>query len=100
MKSKDPKDTNYMFFMKEGKFCIDASKECSCHSRGVFMTTLGRGLNHSRKNFNVKAKKKTLDRNTVILLEATRCINKDEELLFDYGVKTGEDGKQIDWLKQ
>ncbi|KAH3697596.1 hypothetical protein DPMN_085099 [Dreissena polymorpha] len=59
------------------------------------MTTLGRGLNHSRKNFNVKAKKKTLDGNTVILLVATRCINKDE-LLFDYGVKTGEDGEQID----
>ena len=64
------------------------------------MTTLGRGLNHSHKNFNVKAKKKTLDGNTVILLVATRCINKDEELLFDYGVKTREDGKQIDWLKQ
>ncbi|KAH3889385.1 hypothetical protein DPMN_013439 [Dreissena polymorpha] len=86
MKSQDPRDTNYMFFLKEGKICIDASKQCNCHSRKKFMATPGRALNHSAKRFNLKAKAVELDSTTIILLQEIRAKNKDEELLCDYGV--------------
>ncbi|KAH3738576.1 hypothetical protein DPMN_045214 [Dreissena polymorpha] len=94
MTSQDPRDTNYMFFMKEGKICIFASKQCCCHSRNKFIATPGRALNHSAKRFNLKAKAVELDGTTSILLQATRAIDKDDELLFDFGVRKGKDGEK------
>ncbi|KAH3859566.1 hypothetical protein DPMN_102383 [Dreissena polymorpha] len=100
MRSTDPQATNYMLFLKEGKICIDASNQCSCHSRAQFMGTYGRHMNHSAKMWNVKPKAVDLDGTTVVLLTAIRDIKAGEELLFDYGVRRGEDGEDIGWLKK
>ncbi|KAH3801836.1 hypothetical protein DPMN_155498 [Dreissena polymorpha] len=63
------------------------------------MDTYGRHMNHSAKRCNVKPKAVELQGTTIILLQAIRDIDSDEELLFAYGVRKGEDGEHIDWLK-
>ncbi|KAH3850151.1 hypothetical protein DPMN_092557 [Dreissena polymorpha] len=100
MRSTDSMATNYMLFLKQGKICIDAANQCSCHSRAEFMKTYGRHMNHSAKMWNVKPKAVDLAGTTVILLLAIRDVKAGEELLFDYGVRRGEDGEDIDWLKK
>ncbi|KAH3850180.1 hypothetical protein DPMN_092586 [Dreissena polymorpha] len=54
MRSTDSMATNYMLFLKQGKICIDAANQCSCHSRAEFMKTYGRHINNLAKMWNVK----------------------------------------------
>ncbi|XP_034048782.1 uncharacterized protein LOC117529976 [Thalassophryne amazonica] len=97
--------TGYMFFYsKDGqRMCLDAhAATCSCHPD---RQTFGRMINHSRKKANVRPRLFSLDfdGNTrdVMLFLAMRDIKKDEEILFDYGVKRHSfcgEGLDLDWI--
>ncbi|KAH3847878.1 hypothetical protein DPMN_090213 [Dreissena polymorpha] len=50
--------------------------------------------------WNVKPKAVDLDGTSLVLLLAIRDVKAGEELLFAYGVRRGEDGEDIDWLKK
>ncbi|XP_049325733.1 N-lysine methyltransferase KMT5A-A-like [Astyanax mexicanus] len=83
-------EAGYMFFFKAGgrDLCIDAQTfPCKCHPHA---DTIGRRMNHSRKNPNVKPMHCTLlvdgEDKDVILFRALKDIPVDTELKFDYGV--------------
>lgn len=81
-------DAGNIFFFKD--HCIDAQPQhCGCHPD---TRTVGRLINHSRKNPNLKPVHCVLkvdgqDRD-VILFKALRDISVDTELLFDYRVNS------------
>lgn len=73
-----------LFFFRDR--CIDAQTfPCECHPS---RDTVGRRINHSKKNFNVKPVHCTMKfpegERDVILFQATKDIATDEELRFDY----------------
>ncbi|KAH3724875.1 hypothetical protein DPMN_050702 [Dreissena polymorpha] len=101
MKNGEPRQTNYMFFFRVPsgrKWCIDGAMFCGCHPLYEFLATPRWCINHSRKDFNLKPYVYTLDDKPVVLLKAVFDIKEKEELLFDYGVRKGEDGEPIEWL--
>lgn len=91
----------YLFFFRD--LCIDAQTfPCECHPS---QDTVGRRMNHSRKNPNVKpvhCKMKFPDgERDIILFQATKDIAINTELVFDYGVKRqsfGGEALSLDWL--
>ncbi|XP_034551746.1 uncharacterized protein LOC117821512 [Notolabrus celidotus] len=82
--------TGYMFFYRNTKgqpMCIDAhSALCECHPE---RETVGRFINHSKAAANLRPRLYTVvtdgEEKDVILFLATRDIEVNEELLFDYG---------------
>ncbi|CAL9688300.1 unnamed protein product [Knipowitschia caucasica] len=99
-------ETGYMFFFQNAKgegFCIDAhSEHCICHPG---MQTLGRLINHSKKRANIKPRHCTYKidgkEKDHVLFIATRALEVDEEVKFDYGVSKksfGGEGEQLNWL--
>lgn len=96
-------DNWYYYQTKVGWF--DAQKDrCDCHPE---MSTYGRKINHSKKNPNLKPVLCQMQLNPgekksyVILFQAMRKIEVNEELLFDYAVHMrsfGGEAKGMDWL--
>uniref|UniRef100_A0A8C5GSL6 SET domain-containing protein n=1 Tax=Gouania willdenowi TaxID=441366 RepID=A0A8C5GSL6_GOUWI len=84
-------ETGYMFFYKDKRgrcMSMDAQKEyCECHPE---MQTVGRHINHAGEGANLKTRLYTVDTDgeekDVILFIASKHIEVNEELLFDYGV--------------
>ncbi|MEQ2176415.1 hypothetical protein GOODEAATRI_027730, partial [Goodea atripinnis] len=75
----------YLFFVKD--LCIDAKTfPCECHPD---KETLGRKINHSKKNANVKPVHSKMQfpdgTKDIILFKAIKDICIDEEIKFDYG---------------
>lgn len=85
--STSEEETGYMFFFKNQRgqpMCIDAhATVCECHPE---RETVGRFINHSQSNANLKPRSYVVDGRDVILFLATRDIEVNEELLFHYGV--------------
>jgi len=98
-KSLPAEDSNYMyFFIHDSKRpCIDASTvPCSCHPN--VPTTFGRLINHSATEPNLKSRKLVLNNRVHLLLTATRDIAPMEELYYDYGVRTVDEGNRLEFL--
>ena len=98
-KSLSAEDSNYMyFFVHDSKrLCIDASTvPCSCHPD--VPTTLGRLIKHSATEPNLKGRRLVLNNRVHLLLTATRDIAPMEELFFDYGVRTDDEGNRLEFL--
>jgi hypothetical protein len=63
-------------------YSIDATEEpkrCS---------SLGRLVNHGRKDYNAKMKVQEIDQSVCLCLYACRDIEAGEEILYNYGLKT------------
>ncbi|KAK2814202.1 hypothetical protein Q5P01_000706 [Channa striata] len=83
-------EMGYLFFFTSGsqQLCINTQTHpCRCHPT---METMGRKMNHSKNNLNVKPQhckiKFPEGEKDTLLLVAARDIAVDEELRFDYGV--------------
>ena len=86
----------FMFHFKyrDTNWCIDGTKETQ-------WTGFGRYLNHSKKSSNIKSKLVSdVDGNPHIVFFATRNIEPEEELLFDYGERDNVALNNFPWLKQ
>ncbi|MEQ2201261.1 hypothetical protein XENOCAPTIV_009901 [Xenoophorus captivus] len=91
----------YLCFVKD--LCIDAKTfPCECHPD---KETLGRKINHSKKNANVKPVHSKMQfpdgTKDIILFKAIKDICIDEEIKFDYGVHRksyGGEGQDLEWL--
>lgn len=72
------KTMSYAFFFKyqEKNYCIDATYDDG---------SIGRLINHSKGNRNVKPKIVVLGKTPHIVFEAIRDIEPEEEILYDYG---------------
>ncbi|XP_023322755.1 WD repeat-containing protein 43 isoform X2 [Eurytemora carolleeae] len=79
----------YYFKYKDKQYCIDATKETG---------RLGRLVNHSCKAPNCVPKVFTLNNIPRVILVALQDIEKDTELLFDYGDRCKESLKNHPWL--
>uniref|UniRef100_A0A8C5GYJ3 SET domain-containing protein n=1 Tax=Gouania willdenowi TaxID=441366 RepID=A0A8C5GYJ3_GOUWI len=99
-------ETGYMFFYKDktGRcMCMDAHAQyCECHPE---MQTVGRHINHAGEGANLKTRLYTVDidgeEKDVILFIASKNIEVNEELSFDYGVNKssfGGEGENRAWL--
>lgn len=105
LKSTQDNNNYYLFFFSSGekKLCIDAQTfPCKCHPD---IETIGRKLNHSRKNPNVKPVHCLMQfpegEKDVILFRAMKDIPVDEEIRFDYGVNRKSfrgEGLDLQWL--
>lgn len=82
----------YMFYFKvDGKrYCIDATEEDN---------SIGRIINHSINNANVKAKSAVVDGTPRLFFIATKDIARGEELLVDYGDRRKDVMEENPWLK-
>lgn len=80
----------YMFFIEKGRMCIDAT-----HSK-----TIGRLLNHSRKNPNLKPKIDPDSDTHCVRFHSTRNIKAGEELLWDYREEDEETLNALPWLRE
>ena len=79
----------YYFKYKDKQYCIDATQETG---------RLGRLVNHSCKAPNCVPKVFTLNNIPRVILVALKDIEKDTELLFDYGDRCKESLKNHPWL--
>lgn len=79
----------YYFTHRNKQYCIDATQET-----GRF----GRLVNHSRKAPNCIPKVFTLNDEPRVILVARHDIEKDTELLYDYGDRCKESFKNHPWL--
>ena len=87
----------YFFVHDSKRLCIDASTvPCSCHPD--VPTTLGRLIKHSATEPNLKGRRLVLNNRVHLLLTATRDIAPMEELFFDYGVRTDDEGNRLEFL--
>ena len=88
----DPKAGSYMYYFRTDKksYCLDATAETG---------RLGRLVNHSKKNANLKPKVHMLANKPHIIMLASRDIKAGEELLFDYGDTSKASLVQNPWLK-
>ncbi|KAK2814570.1 hypothetical protein Q5P01_000189 [Channa striata] len=92
-------EMGYLYFFTSGsqQLCINAQTHpCRCHPT---METMGRKMNHSKNNLNVKPQhckiKFPEGEKDTLLLVAARDIAVDEELRFDYGAqRTVRPGRQ------
>ena len=100
-------EPGYLFFFKAGErdLCIDTQTfPCECHPDA---DTIGRRINHSRKNPNLKPMQCVLmvdgEAKQVILFRALVDIPVDKELKFDYGVNRKSfrgESLDLDWLDE
>jgi histone-lysine N-methyltransferase SETD8 len=79
----------YFFKWKNQTFCVDSS---------VDNGRLGRLVNHSIENANLKAKVFDHKGEPRILFFAIKDINPGDELLYDYGERRPEVVKDFPWL--
>lgn len=87
----------YQFQFESKKFWIDAVAPCECHPDKKLK---GRMLNNSRKNPNVIPRVKFIQERPHILLYTKKDIEKNEELLFDYGAYKDSHSAQHSWMKE
>ncbi|KAM4617088.1 lysine methyltransferase 5Ab [Polymixia lowei] len=89
--AQDPETGCYMYYFQyQGKtFCVDATKETS---------RLGRLINHS-KNGNCQTRLHDIDGRPHLILVASKDIEADEELLYDYGDRSKASISAHPWLK-
>ncbi|XP_055360600.1 uncharacterized protein LOC114846600 [Betta splendens] len=103
-----PQDTMVylFFFMADGKrLCINAQpSRCKCHPS---LETVGRKLNHSRKNPNVKPLHCKMQFSSgvkdTLLLVAAKNIAVGDKLKFDFGVNRKSfrgEGLDLEWLDE
>ncbi|KAK2813250.1 hypothetical protein Q5P01_000879 [Channa striata] len=100
-------EMGYLYFFTSGsqQLCINAQTHpCRCHPT---METMGRKMNHSKNNLNVKPQhckiKFPEGEKDTLLLVAARDISVDEELRFDYGVNRKSfrgEGLDREWLDE
>ena len=76
----------FLFFLKNE--CIDSTRESG---------RIGRLINHSIKHRNVKPVDVVFNGKTRVGFVATRDIDKNEEILYDYG---DNKAKQIEWYRK
>ncbi|XP_042585010.1 uncharacterized protein LOC109088428 [Cyprinus carpio] len=74
----------FFFTNKNGQgMCLDAHEErCDCHPN---KTTFGRQIKHSVKRANLSPRLHFVENEPVILFMATRDIQTNEEIRYDYG---------------
>uniref|UniRef100_A0A8K9XMS2 [histone H4]-lysine(20) N-methyltransferase n=2 Tax=Oncorhynchus mykiss TaxID=8022 RepID=A0A8K9XMS2_ONCMY len=89
--AQDPGTGCYMYYFHylSKTYCVDATKES---------TRLGRLLNHS-KNGNCQTKLHDMDGIPHLILVASRDIEAEEELVYDYGDRSKESICAHPWLK-
>jgi histone-lysine N-methyltransferase SETD8 len=82
----------YMYYFKvDGKnYCIDATEEDN---------SLGRIINHSINDSNVKAKSAVVEGKPRLFFIATKDIGRGEEVLVDYGDRRKDVMEENPWLK-
>ncbi|KAK2814283.1 hypothetical protein Q5P01_000646 [Channa striata] len=100
-------EMGYLYFFTSGsqQLCINAQTHpCRCHPT---METMGRKMNHSKNNLNVKPQhckiKFPEGEKDTLLLVAARDIAVHEELRFDYGVNRKSfrgEGLDREWLDE
>ena len=79
----------YFFEFKTKKYCIDATAETG---------RLGRLLNHSKFKSNCHTKLYEINSKPVLAIIASRDIEVDEELTYDYGERDKFILEQHPWL--
>jgi hypothetical protein len=86
-----PEVGSYMFFFKKDslKYCIDATKKFSGK---------GRYLNHSFRAPNLKGKIVVIKNEIKVIFIATRQIKKNDELTYDYGIRSKQALIDYPWL--
>ncbi|MBN3282902.1 KT5AB methyltransferase, partial [Polyodon spathula] len=91
MYAQDPTTGCYMYYFQylTKTYCVDATNETS---------RLGRLINHS-KNGNCQTKLHDINGIPHLILVASRDIEKDEELLYDYGDRSKASLEAHPWLK-
>jgi len=91
--AKDAAIGCYMYFFEfKGKsYCIDATAESG---------RLGRLLNHSKTENNCHTKLFDVESRPILAILASRDIELDEELLYDYGDRSSDALKAHPWLKK
>ncbi|XP_051545835.1 lysine methyltransferase 5Ab [Myxocyprinus asiaticus] len=89
--AQDPTTGCYMYYFRylDKTYCVDATKETN---------RLGRLINHS-KNGNLQTKIHDINGIPHLILLASRDIEVDEELLYDYGDRSKEAIAAHPWLK-
>ncbi|KAM3867496.1 lysine methyltransferase 5Ab [Diretmus argenteus] len=89
--SEDPQTGCYMYYFQYQckTYCVDATKETD---------RLGRLINHS-KNGNCQTKLHDMDGTPHLFFEASRDIEAEEELLYDYGDRSKTAISAHPWLK-
>ncbi|KAM6931339.1 lysine methyltransferase 5Ab [Xenentodon cancila] len=89
--AEDPETGCYMYYFQHQSksYCVDATKETG---------RLGRLINHS-KNGNCHTRLHAIDGDPHLILVASRDIEAEEELLYDYGDRSKESISAHPWLK-
>ncbi|XP_028270372.1 lysine methyltransferase 5Ab isoform X2 [Parambassis ranga] len=89
--AQDPQTGCYMYYFQyqSKTYCVDATKETS---------RLGRLVNHS-KTGNCQTKLHPINGTPHLILVASRDIDADEELLYDYGDRSKASISAHPWLK-
>lgn len=89
--AQDPQTGCYMYYFQyqTKTYCVDATKETS---------RLGRLINHS-KTGNCQTKLHPIDGTPHLILVASRDIEAEEELLYDYGDRSKASVLAHPWLK-
>ncbi|XP_029916737.1 lysine methyltransferase 5Ab isoform X2 [Myripristis murdjan] len=89
--AQDPQTGCYMYYFQYQckTYCVDATKET---------TRLGRLINHS-KNGNCQTRLHDIDGKPHLILVASRDIEAEEELLYDYGDRSKASISAHPWLK-
>ncbi|KAK2837227.1 hypothetical protein Q5P01_014439 [Channa striata] len=89
--AEDPQTGCYMYYFQyqSKTYCVDATKETS---------RLGRLINHS-KTGNCQTKLHAIDGTPHLILVASRDIEAEEELLYDYGDRSKTSILAHPWLK-
>ncbi|KAM9744601.1 LOW QUALITY PROTEIN: N-lysine methyltransferase KMT5A-A-like, partial [Menidia menidia] len=88
--AEDPQTGCYMYYFQQSKtYCVDATKETG---------RLGRLINHS-KNGNCQTRLHPIDGAPHLILVASRDIEAEEELLYDYGDRSKASVSAHPWLK-
>ncbi|XP_051751584.1 lysine methyltransferase 5Ab [Ctenopharyngodon idella] len=89
--AQDPSTGCYMYYFRyhDKTYCVDATKETN---------RLGRLINHS-KNGNLQTKLHDINGTPHLIFLASRDIEVDEELLYDYGDRSKEAIAAHPWLK-
>ncbi|XP_037338345.2 lysine methyltransferase 5Ab isoform X1 [Pungitius pungitius] len=89
--TQDPQKGCYMYYFQyqSKTYCVDATEETS---------RLGRLLNHS-KTGNCQTRLHAIDGSPHLILVASRDIDAEEELLYDYGDRSRASVQAHPWLK-
>lgn len=114
--SRDNTIGNYMFFFRDPKSdkkcCIDATYANGQIPKGqlslkqaqqyLYLTGIGRYINHSKKNSNIVPKVESSDTSTTpkLVFYSNKNIPSNTELFFDYGDDRPNVVVDFPWLKK